>query len=347
MKNIPRNELRAVIQRIVVAAGAPPDSAALIADHLVGSHLAGHDSHGIQHLPRYIGQAKSGEIVADASPEIVSEAAGATMVTGNWTWGQVAADYMTKLAIQNALQNKVALVSGVQMNHIGRLGHYMEQAAKAGIISWLMSGGMGDVSPMAAPHGGRKPLFAPNPMALGFPTAEEHTVVWDIATTKIAGGKIQLAKAKGQHVAPGAIIDKDGNPSTDPDDYYAGGALIPFGEHKGSGLMVSAEIMGRILSGSEGHQEIGRGGVHNASQGVTLIAIDAGVFTSADKFASRTTDLMKRIRAVPPATGISEVLAPGDFEHRTREKRMREGIQIPESTWSEIVEVAESLGLKI
>ena len=56
---------------------------------------------------------------------------------------------------------------------------------------------------------------------------------------------------------------------------------------------------------------------------------------------------MKRIRAVPPRTGFSEVLAPGDFEHASRKKRQTEGIQIPESTWDEIVETAESLGLKI
>ena len=111
--------------------------------------------------------------------------------------------------------------------------------------------------------------------------------------------------------------------------------------------MVAAEILGRILTGSEDNLEAGRGGVHHAKQGATLIAIDAGVFTSTEKFASRTTDLMKGIRAVPPAAGFSEVLALGDFEHRTREKRLREGIQIPDSTWSEIVEAAESLGLKI
>ena len=347
MKTIPPDELHSVVERIVTAAGTPQEGATLMADHLVGSHLAGHDSHGVQHLPRYIGQVKSGVIVPDAVPEIVSEVAGAVLVKGNWAWGQVTADYLTKLGIDKASTQKVALISGVQVTHIGRLGHYVEQASRAGIMIWLMTGGQGVDSPLAAPHGGRKALFAPNPMALGFPTAEEHPFVWDIATTRVAGGKIQLAHSKGQELPAGWIIDKHGEPSTDPDDYYDGGALLPFGEHKGFGLMVASEILGRILPGSEDYVQNERGGVHHAKQGATLIAIDAGVFSSAGQFSSRTTDLMNSIRAVPPRTGFSEVLAPGDFEHASRKKRQTEGIDIPESTWGEIVETADSLGLKV
>ena len=347
MKTIPPDELHSVVERIVAAAGTPQEGATLMADHLVGSHLAGHDSHGVQHLPRYIGQVKSGVIVPDAVPEIVSEVAGAVLVKGNWAWGQVTADYLTKLGIDKASTQKVALISGVQVTHIGRLGHYVEQASRAGIMIWLMTGGQGVDSPLAAPHGGRKALFAPNPMALGFPTAEEHPFVWDIATTRVAGGKIQLAHSKGQELPAGWIIDKHGEPSTDPDDYYDGGALLPFGEHKGFGLMVASEILGRILTGSEDYVQNERGGVHHAKQGATLIAIDAGVFSSAGQFSSRTTDLMNSIRAVPPRTGFSEVLAPGDFEHASRKKRQTEGIDIPESTWGEIVETADSLGLKV
>ena len=120
--------------------------------------------------------------------------------------------------------------------------------------------------------------------------------MWDIATTRVAGGKIQLAHSKGQELPAGWIIDKDGNPSTDPDDYYDGGALLPFGEHKGFGLMVASEILGRILTGSEDYVEDRGGGVHHAKQGAALIAVDAGVFTSAEQFSSRTTDLMNSIR---------------------------------------------------
>ncbi len=347
MKSISPGELHTVVERIVSAVGTPPANATLMAVHLVGSHLAGHDSHGVQHLARYIKEVRAGQIVPDAMPEIASEVAGAVLVRGNWAWGQVTADYMTRLGIERASTQKIALISGVQVTHIGRLGHYAEQAAEAGVMIWLMTGGQGVDAPLAAPHGGRKPLFAPNPMTIGFPTTEEHPVVWDIATTRVAGGKIQLARSKGQKLPAGWIIDKHGNPSTDPEDYYDGGALLPFGEHKGFGLMVASEILGRILTGAEDHGQDERAGVHHLKQGAALIAIDAGVFSSSELFASRTTKLMNEIRSVPPAAGYPEVLAPGDFEQANREQRQREGIEIPESTWSEIVETAESLGVSV
>ena len=156
MKTIPPDELHSVVERIVAAAGTPQEGATLMADHLVGSHLAGHDSHGVQHLSRYIGQVKSGVIVPDAVPEIVSEVAGAVLVKGNWAWGQITTDYMTKLGIEKASTHKVALISGVQVTHIGRLGHYVEQASRAGIMIWLMTGGQGVDAPLAAPHGGAR-----------------------------------------------------------------------------------------------------------------------------------------------------------------------------------------------
>ena len=70
MKSISPGELHTVVERIVSAVGTPPANAILMADHLVGSHLAGHDSHGVQHPARYVSEVRSGQIVPDAMPEI-------------------------------------------------------------------------------------------------------------------------------------------------------------------------------------------------------------------------------------------------------------------------------------
>ena len=319
----------------------------MVADLLVRSHLAGHDSHGIQHLPRYIEEVRAGEIVPDARPELISETAGATLVRGNWAWGHVTAQFVTGLGIEKAREAKIALVSAVEVNHIGRLGDYVEQAAREGIVTILVSGGHAQEKAVAVPYGGRKTVLAPNPIGIGFPTAEDGPVVVDFATTQVAGGKVALAQAKGKQLPPGCIIDKDGQPSTDPNDYSNGGALLPFGAHKGFGIMVATEILGRVLAGADAYADTDRGGRHFRHAGISLIAIDSTVFSSSREFAQRTTELVTRIRAVPPAPEFVEVLAPGDFEERARTRRKREGIQIPESTWSEVVETAKSLGLEI
>jgi LDH2 family malate/lactate/ureidoglycolate dehydrogenase len=340
-------EVYGAVEKIVIAAGTPKENARVVAQLLAGSHLAGHDSHGIQHLPRYIREVRAGEIVANACPELLSQTDATALVRGNWAWGHVTADFITQIGIQKARKAKVALVSGVEVNHIGRLGHYSEQAAKEGIVTILASGGNAEEVATAAPFGGKKSVLSPNPIAMGFPTSGDGPVIVDFAATQVAGGKIAAAKAKGEQLPPGWIIDKQGDPSISPDDYYAGGSLLPFGAHKGFGIMVAMEIMGRILAGADAYSKTTCGGVHFRHCGVSLIAIDCGVFSSRDCFFERTRELASRIRAVPPAPGVAAVMAPGDFEQQMRTRRLQEGIQVPESTWSEIVQTADSLGVQL
>ncbi|MBI2195267.1 MAG: Ldh family oxidoreductase [Planctomycetes bacterium] len=338
-------ELDRAVRRIVEAVGTPPENAARVAHILVGAHLAGHDSHGIQHLPRYIREVRAGDIVPAGQPEVLRESGPVVLVRGRWGWGHVTAEFATQRGIEKARRFGMGLVGAVEVNHIGRLGHYAEQAAEQGVVILLSAGFKALTAPTAAPHGGRKALLAPNPIAMGFPSTPGAPVILDFATTQVAGGKVALAKAKGETLPPGCIIDREGRPSVRPDDYFEGGALLPFGGHKGFGIMVATEILGQILPGADAFSETPHGGVHYRHAGLSLVAIDSGVFSSRHEFASRTERLVERIHGVPPAPGVHEVLAPGDFEHRARSLRAQQGIDVPETTWKEILETAESLGV--
>ena len=103
------DDLRRAVENISRAVGTPPETATVLADILVGSHLAGHDSHGIQHLPRYIKEVQAGEIVPGANPEIIEQTASAALVTGNWGWGHLTADFVTRIGIKKARENRVDL----------------------------------------------------------------------------------------------------------------------------------------------------------------------------------------------------------------------------------------------
>ncbi len=341
-------ELQRLHEDVLKAVGTPGDIATVVADILVGAHLAGHDSHGVQHLPHYVQEVGKGDIVPAARPEIVSEKGSVLFARGNWGWGHFTAHFLTDVAIKRAKEHGVVLAAAVEVNHIGRLGHYAEMAAAEDVVLMVFNGGFSGNIPTAAPFGGRKPVLAPNPIGMGFPTSQGPPVVLDFATTRIAGGKIMLAAAKGVEVPPGCIIDKDGNPTTDSNAWpQGGGALLPFGEHKGFGIMVALEILSRILAGSENYAETEHGGPHMRTAGLTMVAIDSGVFSSKNEFATRTSELVERIQAVPPAAGVERVMAPGDFEHRERTRRTEEGIQIPESTWQDVVNAADALGVKV
>jgi LDH2 family malate/lactate/ureidoglycolate dehydrogenase len=345
---ITTDDLRGVIQRLLIAAGTPEGAATTVSDVLIQSHLAGHDSHGVQHLPHYLAEIKSGEIVPAALPGTVTDEGSHVLVRGNWAWGHVTADYAMSLAIERAKVHGIALVSAVEVNHVGRLGHYVERAAEEGVVALMVTGGQGFEHPVAAPFGGAGRVLAPNPFAMGFPSSDASPVLVDFATTQAAGGKVELAKATGQSIPTGWIIDSAGQPSTDPHDFtYAGaGALLPFGEHKGFGIMVVAEILGRILSGSDAYADTTHGGVYFRHCGVAMIAIDASVFSTLSAFSSRTQELSGRVRAVPPAPGFSDVQMPGDYEARARQRRSVESLSIPDSTWAEIVLAAAELGVE-
>jgi LDH2 family malate/lactate/ureidoglycolate dehydrogenase len=135
-------------------------------------------------------------------------------------------------------------------------------------------------------------------------------------------------------------------PPTRP-TFFDGGGHLPFGGHKGYTLMMAAEYLGRIFTGSDSYVEEGRAGAIMLHQGVTMIAIKADLFQPFTEYVERADEMERRVRAVPPAPGFDEVLAPGDLEARTREQRRREGIPIENDIWQSLTEAAASVGVEI
>ena len=340
------DELHELVRKIFMAAGADERNASGVAEHLVLANLSGVDTHGVWHLPGYVAAIKAGEIVPTAWPEIQSETPTSALVTGNWTFGQVAAKYAMEVAIEKSKEHSVAVVALVQAHHIGRLGHYVEMAAEKEMISMVWAGGYSEEAPAAVPYGGRARVLHTNPIAMGFPAGEEPRMMFDYATTAMSGVKVVNAQRRHEQLPPGCIVDKDGNPSTNPNNFFDGGGHVPFGGHKGYALMMAAEFLGRIFTGADAFVEANRAGPILRHQGVTMIVFKADLFQPLAEYASRADEMERRVRAVPPAPRFKEVLVPGDPEVRTRAIRQRDGIPIPDDTWQSITEVAASFGVR-
>jgi LDH2 family malate/lactate/ureidoglycolate dehydrogenase len=163
----------------------------------------------------------------------------------------------------------------------------------------------------------------------------------DFATSVIAFGKVGVARAKHQPLPPGCALDSDGNPTTDPEVAWNGGMLLPMGGHKGYGLAVLSVLLSQVLVPAK---QTGGGVVET---GTFMVAIDAGLFRDPSTVRTETDRVLSQIKAVPPATGFTEVLAPGEPEVRSAEIRRSEGIPVPEDTWAELVATAQSLGLTL
>ena len=334
------SQLEAIGADIFQAIGAPREVAEQVAHSLVQSNLMGHDSHGVMRIPRYVDAFEKGGLVPSARPAILKETATTATVDGSWGFGNLTAHFATELALAKAGTANVAAVSMVRCNHIGRLGEYTEMAARQGMIAFMLGAIFSRGS--AAPYGGARRILGTNPISFAVPTGQSAPVVVDFATTVAAEGKLSVARSKKQRLEPGIILDKDGNPSTDPNDYYNGGMLLPFGGHKGYGLSVIAELVGRFLAGGEAYASSQTSSFSNL-----IVAVNVEAFRPLAEFQALVNGRLGEIKAIPPAPGFTEVLLPGEPEQRTQTQRGQTGISVPDDTWTTIKEIATRLKIPV
>ncbi|TMI80008.1 MAG: Ldh family oxidoreductase [Bacillati bacterium ANGP1] len=329
--------------RIFQAAGAPAETARVVASALVEANLKGHDSHGVLRIPQYLDRIRKGQIKPAAQPRIQGERGATALVSGEWGFGQLAGIAATDEAVRRAQEYGVSAVGVVRCNHLGRVGAYVEQAAAKDCAAMVWVGGLG--TRPAVPHGGSRSALGTNPISAGFPVQGEHPVVLDYATTAIAVGKIMVARDAGKPLPPGVMIDKNGRPSTDPEVFYKEGALLPFGGHKGYSLSVIAELLGQALTGADRYQDAGTAEEVFRHAGALIVAIHAGAFRPAEEAKAVARRLVTRLRMVPPAQGVESVLTPGEPEARTMRQRTASGIELAGETWRSILAAAESVGV--
>jgi LDH2 family malate/lactate/ureidoglycolate dehydrogenase len=251
----------------------------------------------------------------------------------------------TDEAVFRAHKHGVAAVALVRCTHLGRLGNYMERGCADGVAALAWVGGLG-LTHAAVPYGGSRGAYGANPIAAGFPT-DGGPVILDFATTAVAGGKVLVAQAAGEELAPGCIVDAEGRPTTDPAAFIAGGALLPFGGHKGYALAVIAELLGQALSGSDLAAEEGFGGETFPKAGALFVALDPAAFRAPLEALRAATAFVERVRAVPPAPGFDAVYLPGEPEALRRAERERDGIPVERPTWEAIVDVATELDVTV
>ena len=309
----PADELHALVKRILLAAGADEQNAEEVAEHLVLSNLSGVDTHGIWPIPIYVAAIKDDEIRPAAKPSILQETATSALVTGNWTSRTRGRQICNGNWRSARPERRTWPWSGpCRCTTSAGLGHYVEMAAADKMVGMVWAGGYSEDAPASVPYGGSRRVLHTNPISIGLPAGEESTMMFDWATTALSGVKVDNAYHREEQLPPNSIVDKDGVPTTNPADFFDGGGHLPFGGHKGYTLMMTAEFLGRIFTGADSYVETGRGvGSIMRHQGVTMIAIKADLFQSFADFAARADEMERRVRAVPPAPGFDEVLAPG------------------------------------
>ena len=337
--------LKKVTHQVLRAAGVNDEEANTVTDLVIGANLAGHDSHGIIQIPTYIDRIKREHIVPGAPIEILDETPTTFRVDGNWGFGYVVSTYAMERVIQKAKQNGIAAATIAHQGHVGRVASYPLMAVAQGLLGF-MTADSGRAPKVVAPFGGSGRRLGTNPMCWAFPADTPSPVFVDMATSSVAMGKLQLYRNRGLQIPDSWIVDKNGDPATDPNAYFEGGAMQPLGGlgegHKGYGLSVVVETLSGLFTGiGFGHDP---GGPHN--DGCFLMAVNIDAFRPLAEFKSEMKAFMDYLKDTPPAKGFDRVLYPGEIEYLTEQKRLKEGIAIEEPTWEQVWGVVREFGLE-
>ena len=332
--------LREAVAAIFAAAGCSSDESTGLAANLVDANLCGHDSHGVIRVVQYIRYVNNGTVKRGQTISIVAETPTLVVVDGNLGFGQTIGRQTMALLSSKAKASGLALSSIRNSSHFGRVGAWAEQLAADGLISLHFTTTTG-LGMLAVPFGGTDRRLSLCVIAAAVPVDGRDPLLLDCATTTTAEGKLRVARNKGVPVPPGQIVDKDGNPSTDANDFYAGGAILPMAGHKGHGLTIIADLLAGALSGGGCTAP----GVTLMNSSMTSIAIDPGPVTDREAYFAEIRRFCDWVTGSPPKDEAARVLLPGEIEHMTRAKRNRDSIAIDDETWRQIVETAASVGL--
>ena len=340
----PVEPLTRAIGAIVAAGGSDAREARLVAENLVTANLLGHDSHGIGMIPRYVDALLEGGLEANRHPKATLDAGTLLALDGCKGYGQSIGLEAMQIAIERAKRHGSCIATLANSHHLGRIGHWAEMAVAEGFVSLHFVNVISHAR--VAPYGGRDARFGTNPCCIGVSLPGEAPFILDYATSAVAQGKLRVAHNKGEKVPPGRLIDDQGRPTDDP--RYAVvppyGAMLPFGEHKGSGMAIACELLGGALTGG-GTWHYGESTKQRVMNGMLTILIDPVRLGTAPVFERETRAFLDWLRAGRVAPGFDKVRIAGDPEREYRAKRSRDGIPVDATTWREIEKAAEKLKL--
>ncbi len=344
------DKLKAISYEMFDKMGATEEEARIMTDELVKSNLTGTDSHGVLRIPDYWGRVKTGKTFVRTEPVLVKETENTFVMDMKYCLGHYGTVKMVDLVEQKAKKCGVACGVSIHTNHMGRLGSYTDMLADRGLLSMLMVGGY--AANRVCPFGGREQRLTTNPYSWAAPRKNGPNIMLDMATTAVAEGKVRFYYQSGKKIPLGWCLDSKGNPTEDPSVLYVPdengkiGSICPAAGQKGYGMAVFANIFAAALAGRDywpDHEFTGKI-QKDGFCGVFLMAVDPEKFYGLDNLEELVESMAGFIKSSAPAPGFDEVLLPGEPEYRTMQKRLKDGIEVPEGTMKLLLTAGRELG---
>jgi (2R)-3-sulfolactate dehydrogenase (NADP+) len=307
-------------------AGAHSKMAEAAARHLVRAEEQGLPTHGMSRVPFYCAMLRNGRADGGAHPEMASERGGSCLIDNRDALPYVSAEWAVQEAIQRARRNGIGLAGIRNSAHVGVLGIHLEAVAKAGLVGFAFTN-----SPAAIPPwGGKKALFGTNPVAAAFPRIDEKPLIIDLALTTVVRGRIMMAMRRGERIPEGWALDRNGKPTTDPQEAIEHGSLFPIGGAKGAMLALMFELVCAALTGAAIGPEADSFFSEQGNKpriGQVFLAIDPPA--GFDKYSERVETVVKTMLADPG------VRLPG-ARRFAAEKSAAGGIEVPDELLAQI-----------
>jgi len=301
--------LRASMERALEADGMSPPHAAETADVLLDAELRGYDDHGVWFMGEIHKWLKSGALNPAPKIAVVRETESSLLLDGDGGCGVAASYQAMRWCVERAKERGIATAGIQRSGHFVAAAPFPTWAAKQGFIAMAAA----NVVPLMPAPGGRSKSLGTNPFCFAAPTGLDHPLVFDMATSAIAGFKVRIMAQQGKSVEEGLVYNAEGKPTTDPGDLDRGGSLAPVGGYKGFGLALMVDVLAGVLTGAQFGQNAG---VVNGKEGHFFMVLDPEMFMLRSEFLRRMDELLTWVKSGERIEGVSEIVYPGERGQR-------------------------------
>lgn len=315
------DEVDALARAAFLKAGCDDANAAALTRTVWRAERDGAKSHGLFRVPALVAALVSGKANAKAAPKITARAGVVLQVDGDQGYAPTSHDVGLPQLIAVARENGIGGLAIRDVFHFAALWPEVETICDAGLVGYAMTAS----PPYMAMPGGKRRVFGTNPIAWGWPRKDGVAMIYDMATAHSARGEVMMAARDGHDVEIGAGIDRDGNPTTDP-NAILDGAQLPFGGYKGAALALMVDLMAGPMIGEKTSLgiEAADDGVGPALGGQTIFAFNPEMFGGADALDAGEA-LFADLKSDPG------VRLPGDRRAAVRPRTPTTGVEIPAS----------------
>ena len=332
------------IHKVFMAAGMPEEESSIVSELMTEADINGSDGHGIFRLPGYIRRIKEGGINLKPNIRIERQKSGMALVDGDNAQGHLVMRFCTELAMKKAKDSGVAWVGVHNSNHAGPAALYTRMPLAHDMIGLYVAIGNANHLP---PWGGIEMLLSTNPISIAVPGKNGPPIVLDMATTVAAYGKVKTAAQRGEKIPEGWMIDKNGQPLTDPTQAEQG-FLMPIGGPKGYGLALMFGLLAGTLNGAAFGKDVidfNADFKTPTNTGQFITAIDISAFGDVENFKNNVDNVYRTFKASATLPGYDEVLLPGEQSYKKRQDRTANGVPVHDGLLKSLNITADQLGV--